>query len=82
MAFYSVLRKLGSDNLMILILAPAYIFLIHLLACPWGSMQSGHLRDLNMMMPFSREKLSEGRPSIFHCLITTGLPRTLTRANC
>ena len=30
------------------------------------------------MIPFSSEKLSEGRPSMFHCLMRTGLPRTLT----
>jgi len=42
-------------------------------------MHNGHLRDLNIMIPFYNEKLSEGRPSIFHCLICTGLPKTLTK---
>ena len=41
-------------------------------------MHSGHLRDLKMMMPFYREKLSEGRPSMFHCRICTGFPSTFT----
>jgi len=77
-AFSSVLKKFGSDNFIILIFLLIYIFFIHLLAWPWGSIQRGHLRDLNIIIPFSNEKLSDGRPSIFHCLIWTGFPNTVT----
>ena len=45
-------------------------------------MHKGHLLDLKMIIPFSREKLSEGKPSMFHCLIVTGFPRTVTKEKC
>jgi len=36
----------------------------------------GHLRDLNMMMPFSMERLSLGRPATDQILIVTSSPST------
>lgn len=37
---------------------------------------SGHLREPNMMMPFSIDKLSLGRPATAHDLIVTSSPST------
>ena len=79
MAFSNVLKKLGSDSFITLSFLCIYIFLIHLLAWPCGSIQSGHLLDLKIMIPFYSEKESDGKPSMFHCLIWTGLPSTETK---
>ncbi len=45
-----------------------------LLACPCGSIMSGHLRALKTMMPLSTLKPSVGSPSMFHCRTSTGSP--------
>ena len=37
----------------------------------------GHLLALNTTMPLSILNESVGKPSIFHCLIRTGLPKVL-----
>ena len=50
------------------------IFLIHLLACPWGSIIKGQRLALNTIIPLSTENESVGNPSIFHCLIRTASP--------
>ena len=50
-------------------------FLIHLLACPWGSIISGQRRALATTMPFSMEKESLGRPAISQSRTLTGSPR-------
>ena len=42
-------------------------------------MHKGHLLELNIIIAFSIEKLSEGNPSIFHDLIFTGSPSTFSR---
>ena len=34
---------------------------------------------MKIIIPFYVEKLSDGNPSIFHCLIWTGLPKILTK---
>mmetsp|Transcript_29030 Transcript_29030/g.94592 ORF Transcript_29030/g.94592 Transcript_29030/m.94592 type:complete len:201 (-) Transcript_29030:930-1532(-) len=52
---------------------------IHLLACPCGSIMSGHRRAEATMIAFSTEKRSLGRPAMFHARILTGSPRVLTR---
>jgi hypothetical protein len=38
------------------------IILIYLLACPWGSINNGYLRPFSIIIPFSTEWESEGRP--------------------
>mmetsp|Transcript_47092 Transcript_47092/g.87775 ORF Transcript_47092/g.87775 Transcript_47092/m.87775 type:complete len:268 (-) Transcript_47092:1348-2151(-) len=53
------------------------VFLIHLLACPWGSMKSGQRRALETMMPFSVDTMSLGRPAICHARTLTGSDSTL-----
>lgn len=45
-----------------------------LLACPWGSIMSGHLLALKTMIPLSTLKPSVGSPSMFHCRTSTGSP--------
>lgn len=45
-----------------------------LLACPWGSIMSGHLLALKTMIPLSTLKPSVGSPSMFHCRTNTGSP--------
>jgi len=57
------------------------IFQIHLLACPCGSIERGHLLAFFIIMAFSTEKLSEGRPDMFQALILTGSPRTVMSEN-
>lgn len=54
-----------------------YMFLIHLLAWPWGSMISGHLRQLKMKMPLSVESASVGRPFYCQSLICTSFDKIL-----
>ena len=57
------------------------MFLIHLLAWPWGSIISGHRRALSTIIPLSTENESTGRPAMFHARILTGLPRVEFREN-
>ena len=38
------------------------IFLIHLMACPCGSIMRGHLLPRVTITPFSVEKASDGKP--------------------
>ena len=52
---------------------------MNLLAWPCGSIISGHLFVTDMMMPFSIEKASAGRPSMFHCRTVTGSARIFER---
>ena len=54
-------------------------FFIHLLAWPWGSINSGHRRENWTITPFSTDKVSRGRPQICQDLIFTGLDRVNTR---
>mmetsp|Transcript_66782 Transcript_66782/g.204412 ORF Transcript_66782/g.204412 Transcript_66782/m.204412 type:complete len:208 (-) Transcript_66782:28-651(-) len=46
-------------------------------AWPWGSIMSGHLLPRVTMMPFSMERSSEGKLSMFHSRISAGSTRTL-----
>ena len=55
------------------------ICLIHLLACPWGSIRRGHRLEFEIIIPLSIEKESEGRPAIFQSRIFTGSPKTVER---
>ena len=55
------------------------MFLTHLLACPWGSIKSGHLRENWTMIPFSTDRVSLGRPAICQFLILTGSARIENR---
>lgn len=41
------------------------MFLTHLLACPWGSMNRGQRWENWVMTPFSTERLSFGKPAIY-----------------
>mmetsp|Transcript_60686 Transcript_60686/g.107758 ORF Transcript_60686/g.107758 Transcript_60686/m.107758 type:complete len:230 (-) Transcript_60686:5741-6430(-) len=52
---------------------------MYLLACRCGSISNGQRLAVAMMMPFSTERLSFGRPQTDHCWMTTGLPSTFTR---
>lgn len=58
------LRYFSSVNLRILTPNSLPMFLIHLLAWPYGSMYRGHLWVLLVMIAFSMEKESLGRPWI------------------
>jgi len=49
-------------------------FLIHLLACCYGSIHKGYLSAYVVRIPFSLDTLSLGRPAIFQFLIVTGSP--------
>jgi len=75
-----LLSKLPSDNLntssytAVSGLVPR--FLTNLLAWVYGSIMRGHLLDLNMIIPFSIERLSLGRPATVHILIITSSPNT------
>ena len=53
------------------------IFLIHFMACPWGSIMRGHRLLLVTITPFSVEKASEGRPWMFQSRTAVGLARKL-----
>jgi len=55
--------------------------LSHLLACPWGSIISGHRLALFTKIPFSVEKLSLGSPYNYQFLILTGSPKQLIKSN-
>mmetsp|Transcript_65936 Transcript_65936/g.110007 ORF Transcript_65936/g.110007 Transcript_65936/m.110007 type:complete len:201 (+) Transcript_65936:3262-3864(+) len=57
------------------------MFLIQLLACPWGSIKRGQRRDVVEMMAFSVEKASEGSPCSCHCWMVTGSPMNVTKSN-
>ena len=46
--------------------------LIHLFACPCGSMESGQRRAFERMMPFSVETVSTGSPCTCHLRTLTG----------
>lgn len=48
------------------------IFRTHLLACPCGSMNSGHRRENCTMTPFSTDRLSLGKPAICQLRTFTG----------
>ena len=48
------------------------IFLIYRFAWPWGSINNGYLRPWAIIIPFSTEWESLGKPNIVHCLIATG----------
>lgn len=51
----------------------ASMFLIHLMAWPWGSTIRGHRLDEVTMTPFSVEKASLGNPWMFQSLTWVGL---------
>ncbi len=53
------------------------MFLIHLMACPWGSIMRGQRLLVVTMTPFSVEKASEGSPWMFQSLTEVGLPRNV-----
>lgn len=55
------------------------MFLTHLLACPCGSIMSGHLRAFATTIPFSIENESFGRPAMSHSRVLTASPRTEVR---
>ena len=63
----------------VLLLSCISIFLIHLFACPYGSIMRGHLRPLCIMIPFSIENESTGSPLICQRRVYTGSPKTLSR---
>lgn len=65
----------------VLLLSCISIFLIHLFACPYGSIMRGHLSPFCIMIPFSIENESAGSPLICQRLICTGSPKTLSREN-
>ena len=48
------------------------MFLTHLLACPCGSMNRGHLLENCTTTPFSTDRVSLGSPAICHLRILTG----------
>jgi hypothetical protein len=50
--------KLSSVIFITLILRAAYCFFSQRLHCPWGSIINGHLREFDIIIPFSVEKLS------------------------
>ena len=70
-AFSSVRKKSLSLGLHTSHPASASMFLIHLFAWVCGSMQSGHRRECERMIPFSLDTRSAGRPC-------TCQPRSLT----
>lgn len=76
-AFYKIFRKLTSLNFVIWSFWSLLIFLIHLLACPWGSIIRGHLRQLYINIPLSVDKESVGRPCYCQSLICTYSERIL-----
>ena len=73
------LNRFGSDCLKtskpVSIFFPK--FLINLFAYVYGSIIRGHLLDLNIIIPFSTDNLSEGSPATPHYLIVTSSPKTL-----
>ena len=44
----------------------AYLFLIHLIPCNWGSIIKGRFTELVRIVPFSVDIWSAGKPSLFH----------------
>ena len=56
------------------------MFLIHLMACPWGSTISGQRLLLVTITPFSVEKESEGRPLMFQSRTLDGSARKEAKA--
>lgn len=69
----NVMRMLGSYEHTLFF----SMFLIHLIACPWGSTMRGQRLLFVTITPFSVEKASEGRPWMFQSLTTVGLARKL-----
>lgn len=57
------------------------MFLIHLMACPWGSTISGQRLLLVTITPFSVEKESEGRPLMFQSRTLAGSARKEAKEN-
>lgn len=51
------------------------MFLIHLMACPCGSIMSGQRLLVVTMTPFSVENESEGRPWMFQSLTDVALAK-------
>ena len=82
MALSKTLIKFASVNLTIFRLFPASICLIHLFACSWGSIISGHLPACVTMMAFSVETASRGRPHVFHVRISYGSAKTPIKLKC
>lgn len=78
MAFSRILRKLGSESLVTCICWSLYILLIHLFACPCGSMIKGHLLQLKIKIPLSVDKVSVGSPYYCQSLICTYSDRILS----
>lgn len=78
-AFSKVFKKLDSVSFVICRLLSEPIFLIHLFAYPYGSITKGHLRQLNIKIPFSIDKSSAGRPCSYHSLIYTSSDNILCR---
>ena len=76
-AFSMARRNSLSDGLPTSTPASAHMFLIHLLACPCGSMQSGHRKAEARMMPFSVDRPSAGSPCTCHARSLTGSAITL-----
>jgi hypothetical protein len=56
------LTKSGLDSLITSNPRSFSRLLIHLLACPCGSIMRGHLRELNTIVAFSIDKASAGSP--------------------
>ena len=56
-------------------------FLSHLFAWPCGSMLSVHLCDLWIIIPFSTENESPGRPAMVQALTATGSPNIPASSN-
>ena len=54
-------------------------FLIHLFACPCGSMKRGHLLENLTITPFSTDSVSLGSPAICQRRMLTGSPRVEMR---
>lgn len=77
-AFSKIFKKLASLSLVIWILWSLLMFLIHLLAWPWGSIINGHLLQLKMKIPLSVDKESVGKPCYCQSLIWTSSERILS----
>ena len=55
------------------------IFLIHLMACPWGSTMRGQRLLVVTITPFSVENASEGSPWMFQSRTEVGFPKKLAK---
>mmetsp|Transcript_13734 Transcript_13734/g.31761 ORF Transcript_13734/g.31761 Transcript_13734/m.31761 type:complete len:259 (-) Transcript_13734:8766-9542(-) len=76
MAFSRVRTKSESLNLITLHLCSFSMFFTHLFACDSGSIISGHRRLLEIMMPFSTDRVSDGKPAMPQARICTGSAST------